>query len=348
MNTNNPTVANNANSVMHAPLISVVVPMYNVAKYINTCLDSILAQSFAQFEIICVDDGCTDNTVDIVQSYQDSRIRLVRQQNKGLAAARNTGINASHGSYIAFLDSDDFWHSDKLELHFKHLCNDPSIGVSYSASAFVDEQGVAMGIGQNPKINNITQQHILCRNPIGNGSAPVIRRLALAQIAFEQTINGETRIAYFDETLRQSEDIECWLRMALNTSWKFEGIAKPLTFYRVNSGGLSANLNKQYASWEQAMEQNSVGHESFFEQWLPLARAYQKRYLARRATVSGNASDAICLILEAISLDFRIVTQEPARTIASLGCALLCALPSGIYKKLERAAMNFLGRKSFA
>ena len=198
----------------HTPLISVVVPMYNVAAYINRCLDSILAQSFEEFEVICVDDGCTDNTVELVEQYDDERIRLVRQENKGLAAARNTGINASHGSFVAFCDSDDFWREDKLLMHFEHLCNNPDVGVSYSASAFVDQDGEPMGIGQYPKVRGITPEHILCRNPIGNGSAPVIRRIALAQIAFLQQINGEQRLAYFDETLRQSEDIECWLRIA--------------------------------------------------------------------------------------------------------------------------------------
>jgi glycosyltransferase involved in cell wall biosynthesis len=335
-------------TVIHTPLISVVVPMYNVEKTINECLDSILTQTFTEFEIICIDDGCTDGSVKLVEAYTDNRIKLVRQINKGLAAARNTGINASHGSFVAFLDSDDFWHAEKLQQHFDHLCNDPEIGVSYSASAFVDDDSVSMGIGQNPKTNNITSEHILCRNPIGNGSAPVIRRIALAQIAFQQEVNGEIRTAYFDETFRQSEDIECWLRMALTTSWKFEGIKQALSYYRVNSGGLSANLSKQYESWERAIQNNLPGNIAFFQQWLPLATAYQKRYLARRATQSGNACDALKLITEAIKLDYRILTQEPVKTSITLGCALLCALPGNIYKKMERAAMNYAGRRGIA
>jgi glycosyltransferase involved in cell wall biosynthesis len=326
------------------PIFSVIVPMYNVSRYIEECINSILSQSFSKFEIICVNDGCTDDTVSKVLQFDDERIQIVSQKNLGLSAARNTGINHSRGIYIAFLDSDDFWAPNKLSRHLEHFLSNRSIGISYSASSFVDENSKPLGIGQNPKLTAITTKDIFCRNPIGNGSAPVIKRAAFNQIARVDNVGGEMRICYFDESMRQSEDVECWLRLSLNTSWRFAGIGEALTFYRVNSGGLSANLEKQFAAWTYAVERNQPGNQPFFAQWYSLATAYQLRYLSRRATQSGNSKDAIRLIHKAISNDSRILLEEPARTIISLGCAYLSALPKGLYKSIQNTGIQLLSR----
>lgn len=339
---------NTVSKYIFPPSISVIIPMYNVERYIKTCLDSVLNQTFKNFEIICVNDGCTDNTVSIVKTYADPRIRIINQANRGLAAARNTGINVSRGTFIALLDSDDFWRSDKLKQHFEHLCSDSTLGVSYSASSFVDDNNNVLGIGQYPQLRNIHPALILCRNPVGNGSSPVIRKLALTQIAFRQLINGEKRKSYFDETLRQSEDIELWVRLALNTGWRFEGIEDTLTFYRVNASGLSANLEKQYESWQFAMQKNRIGHEDFFKRWFSLANAYQKRYLSRRAIQSNNGFDAIRLSISALATNPRILIQEPFKTTTTLFCALLSSLPNGIYNRIQRASMHFLGKYRLA
>lgn len=331
-------------TVNYKPIFSVVVPMYNVSPYIEQCINSILAQSFSSYEIICVDDGCTDDTIDKLLHFKDQRIKIIRQRNRGLSAARNTGINHSRGVYIAFLDSDDFWASNKLERHFEHFCSDTGIGISYSASSFVDENNKPLGIGQNPKLTNISSKDIFCRNPIGNGSSPVIKRAALNQIAQCQIIDNNVRTCFFDENMRQSEDIECWLRLALNTNWLFAGIAEPLTFYRVNSGGLSANLDKQFSAWQYAVEKNRQGNQPFFKQWFSLAKSYQMRYLSRRATQSGNAKDAIRFIHKAIRNDIRILTEEPTRTLISLLCAYLSLIPQKFYKHIQAIGIQFLAR----
>ncbi len=326
------------------PIISVVVPMYNVEQYIERCIRSVLAQTYENFEIICVNDGCTDNTLQILATIEDPRIHVVHQSNKGLAAARNTGITAARGIYIALLDSDDYWASRKLERHLKHLHDNPHVGVSYSQSLFVNEQGKLLGIGQFPKLKNIRPQDILCRNPVGNGSAAVIRRRVLAEIAVVDLDQTRFNPSFFDPALRQSEDIECWLRIALNTQWKFEGIAEPLTYYRVNDGGLSANIQKQKNSWDEAMRKNLRGHEGFFKHWLPLAEAYQKRYLARRAVQSGAGLQALALIHQALVTDPRILVQEPSRTLVTYACCWLSTLPRQLFKVMQSSGMWFLGR----
>ena len=109
--------------------ISIIVPCYNVEKYLPECLDSLLNQTFKYFEIICVNDGSNDSTLSILEKYskKDSRIKIISQKNKGLSGARNTGIDAAKGDYIAFLDSDD-WVDNNFYLKLyeaitKHNCD---------------------------------------------------------------------------------------------------------------------------------------------------------------------------------------------------------------------------------
>ncbi|MFT6208936.1 MAG: glycosyltransferase involved in cell wall biosynthesis, partial [Colwellia sp.] len=96
------------------PIVSVIIPMYNVEKYIEQSIDSVLKQTYHNFEIILVDDGCTDDTLNKVNKFTDPRIRLIHQTNRGLSGARNTGIDSARGLYVALLDADDYWAKDKL------------------------------------------------------------------------------------------------------------------------------------------------------------------------------------------------------------------------------------------
>ena len=105
---------------MSKPVISIIVPIYNVEEFIADCLESILAQTFKDFEVICVDDGSTDKSGLVAESYaaKDSRITVIHQENKGLSGARNTGMDLARGQYLAFCDSDDYYHPDFLEKLF--------------------------------------------------------------------------------------------------------------------------------------------------------------------------------------------------------------------------------------
>ena len=328
------------------PVVSVIIPMYNVGKYIEQSIKSVLKQTYHHFELILVDDGCLDDTLNVVNKFSDPRIRIIHQKNRGLSGARNTGIDAARGLYVALLDADDYWAKDKLAKHIQHLSANPKVGVSYSSSLFINEEGVLLGVGQYPKLKDITTQHIFCRNPVGNGSSPVIRRSLLSEIGYFGVKRDKYRKMYFDETLRQSEDIELWTRIALTTSWKFAGIKKPLTYYRVNNSGLSADVDKQFASWQHAVMLNKDSNPKFFKQFYSLAKAYQLRYLARRAIQSESKLTAFKLIHQAMFCNFRIVFQEPSRTIMTLGCAWLKFLPRELYNSIEKFAMHNFGNSS--
>lgn len=124
------------------PIISVIVPVYNVEKYLDRCVQSILAQSFQEFELILVNDGSTDSSLEICQKYKekDHRIILISQENKGLSAARNTGLRNIHGDYICFIDSDDFIEKDYLKLLYSNLKENDS-DISMCEYFLTDEAG---------------------------------------------------------------------------------------------------------------------------------------------------------------------------------------------------------------
>jgi glycosyltransferase involved in cell wall biosynthesis len=111
------------------PKISVVIPLYNKGFIISETLNSVLAQTFKDFEVIIVNDGSTDNGFEIVSQYTDNRIRLYNQENKGAAAARNLGIEKATGELIAFLDADDYWYPNHLEELFKLYTDLPNCGI---------------------------------------------------------------------------------------------------------------------------------------------------------------------------------------------------------------------------
>lgn len=306
------------------PHVSIVVPAYNTLKSLPETIASLLAQTYTDFEIIVVDDGSTDGTAQWVATQTDPRIRLFRQINRGLAGARNGGIIAAQGELIGFCDGDDLWEPEKLEQHVAYLDENPDIGVSYSASLLVDENNNSLGIVQSPRTEDVSPAHILLRNPVGNGSAPVIRARTLKDIAYRPA--GQSRDWYFDENLRQSEDIECWVRIALTTRWGFGGLSAPLTRYRIIATGLSANLDRQFETWNAMAEKVRVIAPDFAKKWLPAAKAYQLRYLARRAVSLGDGGAAWRMQMRAYASSWHPIFHEPRKTFTTLAATVVMQL----------------------
>lgn len=326
------------------PTASIVIPAYNVAATIRATVESALSQSFDSFEVIVVDDGSTDETPRILAGIDDPRLCVIRQANRGLAGARNGGIAAARGRYVGFLDGDDLWAPGKLAAHVAHLDANPDVGVSFSASSLIDGDDRLLGLHQSPKLCDIAPNDILRRNPVGNGSAPVIRRTALDAIAWRPEDETE-RDWWFDETFRQSEDIECWMRIALLTDWQFEGLAAPLTLYRVNPGGLSANLCRQHETWERMMAKVREANPAFAALNERPARAYQLRYLARRAVSSRDGAVALGLLARASRQSAEPLLREPVKTLTTLAAAAaLSILGAGVFAAIERMAFALLRR----
>lgn len=323
---------------------SVIIPVYKVEKYIAATVQSVLQQTYKEFELLIIDDGSPDQSVEICQQFTDPRIKIIRQQNRGLAGARNTGIRQAQGEYLAFLDGDDLWLPQKLEKHLAHLENSIDVGVSFSRSAFISEAGEELGTYLMPQIKDITVPCLLRDTVIGNGSAAVIRREVFDAIRFQDDLYGAIEDFYFDEHFRRAEDIECWLRIVIQTSWQIEGIPEFLTLYRVNSEGLSANFLKQFESWEKVFEKIRSYAPEQLAQWENLARAYQLRYLARSAVRMQAGKVAVQLIHRALFTYWRIVLEEPRRTVLTWVAAyLVWLLPRSFYCQVDAFASKLRG-----
>jgi hypothetical protein len=326
-----------------APKVTIVVPAYNATATLPATMDSLLAQSFHDFEIVLVDDGATDGTAELCAGYAraEPRVRVVAQSNRGLAGARNTGIAAARGRYIGFCDADDLWCEGKLAAHVAHLDSAPHVGISFSGSAMIDGAGRRTGHRMTPRLTGIDAAHIFCRNPIGNGSALVARAEALRVIAHMPA--GEVERPWvFDETFRQSEDIECWLRLVLSTDWTIEGVPGDLTLYRIHGAGLSANTEAQFASWERMVAKLTPLAPAFFAAHAPAARAFQCRYLARRAVSAGDGGRAAFWLRRAFAASATPLWREPVKTGFTLGAAAcLIVLGPRTFRRAQDALLSF-------
>ncbi|NEN98931.1 MAG: glycosyltransferase family 2 protein [Moorea sp. SIO3I7] len=323
--------------------VSVIIPVYGVENYIAAAVQSVLEQTYTNFEVLIIDDESPDSSIKICQEFSDQRLKIIHQTNRGLAGARNTGIRHAKGDYLAFLDGDDLWLPQKLERHIEHLENFPDIGISFSRSALIDEAGNFMGAYLMPKLSNITISDLFRESPIGNGSAAVVRRELFDTIKYQDNVYGPTEDYYFDENFRRAEDIECWLRIAIQTDWKIEGIPEALTLYRINTQGLSANLFKQFESLEQMIEKTRSYAPTVTSRWENISRAYHLRYLARSAVRLKVGSDAVTFIHRSLSNHWRILLEQPRRTILTLIAAyILWLLPKYIYAQIELLVSKLL------
>jgi glycosyltransferase involved in cell wall biosynthesis len=333
------------------PRVSVVIPTYNAEKFIAKTIQSVLQQTYQDFEILVIDDESPDRSVEICRQFADPRIRIISQPNRGLPGARNTGIRAAKGEFIGFLDADDIWLPHKLAAHIQHFDRNPTVGISFSYSAFIDDEGRLTGLSQRPKrLNGITPDYVLCRNPIGNGSAALLRRQVFDEIAVVDDIHGQSEWFYFDECLQQrsadATDVECWLRISIKTSWAMVGIPEVLTLYRIHAGGLSANSLRQLEALEAVIEKTRCYAPALIAACEHRAKAFHMRYIARRAVTLRDGKLATKMVNRSLAAHWRIVLEEPIKTGLTVGAAyLLKFVPRRLYLKLEQVALNSISDK---
>ena len=219
------------------PEVSVVVTCYNYAHYLEGCIQSILAQTYQNFEIILIDDGSTDGTPDIAGRFQTvPNFFYVRQPNSGQARSKNRGIELARGTYVAFLDADDVWHQEKLEKQIA-LFDQPGVGVVYTGARLMDPEGNHREVGLvgsylQPRAGHVAEW-LLFDNFVWFSSS-VVRKKCL------QELGG------FDESLPMGIDWDLWLRLSMY--WEFAYVNEPLLLYRVgHPGQMSRNSETRRA-----------------------------------------------------------------------------------------------------
>jgi glycosyltransferase involved in cell wall biosynthesis len=210
---------------MPGPLISTVIPTYNYAQFVTAAVESALAQTYPSLnhEVIVVDDGSTDDTRERLAPYMD-RIRYIYQENQGLSAARNTGIREARGDWIALLDSDDVWHSRKLEIQTAYLADHPQVELLGARAVEASGSPWPAIDPTDPVGVRVTYEDVVVKSRFSPSSVLVHRR------CFE-------KVGLFDQTLRSVEDRDMWIRIA--RACYVAALRTPLLWYRVHSGSMS-------------------------------------------------------------------------------------------------------------
>lgn len=212
------------------PKVTVIIATYNAIAYLPSTIDSVIKQTFTDFEVLIVDDGSTDETVDWVSKLVDPRVRLISQANQGVAVARNQGITGARGEYVAFLDADDLWEPTKLEKQVKCLEENPLVGLVNTSIVNIDEQGKPLGAVNASDVEGNVLKYIVEENLILCGSAPMVRRSCL------EAVQG------FDQKLMSAEDWDLWIRLAAR--YDFAVIREPLVLYRQHLNSKSNNIER--------------------------------------------------------------------------------------------------------
>ena len=209
------------------PKVSVIIPTYNRDNYLYSAVKSVLNQTFEDFEIIVVDDASTDNTKQIIDKFDDKRIRYIRhKENKGGSAARNTGIKLSKGKFIAFLDDDDLWMPSKLEKQLDHINKNLEIDAVYTGAWRINKSGKIIRCNF-PSLRGNIFPDILMKNCVGSCSMVLVRKECF------------NRIGLFDENLSAGQDWDMWIRLAKH--YQFDYVNEPLVLYRVHEKRISTN-----------------------------------------------------------------------------------------------------------
>ena len=226
---------------MESPLVSVIMPCYNMEKYISDTIASVRKQTFPHWELVIVDDASTDCTVDSVKSYQnqDDRIRFfVKPTHSGIADTRNQCLKMAQGRYLAFLDSDDVWYPEKLEQQLQFM-TERNIGFSYSSYDCIDDSGNPLHKTVKAKCDLDYEAYL--RNTI----------IGCSTVMLDKTIVGEVVVPNF----RTSEDTATWLNI-LKKGFLAYAIEQPLTSYRIRQHSASSNKLKASTDLWRVYRQN--------------------------------------------------------------------------------------------
>jgi glycosyltransferase involved in cell wall biosynthesis len=212
------------------PQVSVIIPTCNRAELLPRAIRSVLSQSFADFELLVVDDGSDVGNGAIVESFADARIVYTRHPfRRGGAAARNTGIARARAEYVAFLDDDDEWLPDKLARQVELMRkSSPAVGASYTGCLVVESNSGRIRRQIAPRRNGKLYPAILADNFIGGTSSVIAKKSSLE------------RVGSFDESLPSFQDYDLWIRLA--REFDFENIADPLLRYSVHDRQLWTDL----------------------------------------------------------------------------------------------------------
>lgn len=268
----------------HAP-ISVIIPAYNAERFIALTLESIQAQTLRAAEVIVVDDGSADRTFEIARDYG---VRIIRQSNMGLSAARNVGVRAATQPWIAFVDADDLWTPDKIERQWEALSLYPEADMISCDHQRIDSRGELLDPPQSdPHLRRqyarahglqLAPSITLFKKVLGD-LFPLFSLLPSAVLVKREALLA---CGLFDEKLRCTEDLECFLRVLADRSLLY--VERPLVYYRRHEHNLSNNVLGMHLALEEVGEKINLCADQYVT---GVREAFQKR-LRQSAIESGR------------------------------------------------------------
>jgi glycosyltransferase involved in cell wall biosynthesis len=289
--------------------VSVIIPTYNRAHLVGRAIRSVLAQTYEDWECIMVDDCSTDDTEAVVKGFSDPRIRYVRREkNGGGSAARNTGIREARGKYLAFLDSDDEWRTQKLEkqIHIFEASDLSNVGLVYCGASMIYDRWVEV---HRPRCRgNTAYRALLKSDPIGSTSRVMIERRVLLEVGG------------FDEALPARQDHDLWLRIAEYYQVDFS----PECLVILHRGETESRITTNWPAVARA-------HELFYHKHRERMIAEKLEYAhVTRVGIQFHRSGQVTL---ARTWYRKALTTKP-RGLMARACLLFSGLPHPIFRKL--------------
>ncbi|GFO66732.1 glycosyl transferase [Geomonas limicola] len=270
-----------------APAVSVIVPCYNTAQFLGDAIASALGQTCEDLEVLVIDDGSTDSTPEVTASFlKDPRVRYVRQDNQGLSAARNKGIELSRGEFVALLDADDIWEPEKLERQLTVFGNLPECGLVFSDFATFDDRGTIAAQKNQAILERLSLpefSQLFSRNNFMYPSTVIVRRTVLEQVGG------------FDTSLKSAEDYDMWLRVARVS--QVAGVTAHLVWIRQHGSNMSLNIPRMLNNEIAAVQKNAAGVSAW-----ALRKRLAKIYClnADRSVHAGKSGQALKLLVQGL------------------------------------------------
>ena len=254
------------------PKVSVIIPNYNYEKFIAATVESVLSQTYGNIEIIIIDDGSKDNSLEVLKQFGD-KIRVIEQKNAGVSVARNHGVSLSTGEYIAFLDADDIWLPEKLERQIEKFNSDAEIGLVHCSMTLINPKEEPIGEMNNGQEGFVSEEFLLFERGVvvGAGSTALVKRSIFDEVGG------------FDLRLSTAADWDfCY---QVSRKHKIGFVPEPLVLYRMHGTNMHGNINamehdmllgfdKAFA--EKSDDLRKIKNECYGNLYMTLAGSYYK------------------------------------------------------------------------
>ncbi len=299
-----------------------ILPVFNVARYVRESIHSVLSQSWTDLELLAIDDGSTDGTVREIEQIGDGRVSLLRQEHRGPASARNNGLRHARGEFIAFLDGDDVWVDGKLAQDVAQLVDHPEIDLVFAAMRMVDAEGRDLGRTVRRWNGVITLRELLIENIIGTGTV-TMRRSACE------------RTGWFDEELPAAADYDYWLRVALLRPSGVYGSERVSMLHRRRPGQLTRDWKLQERAALAILAKARSRCPEQVDSVQDRAEANLYRALSAAAYEIGELQSAVRLFRTAMSRAPAFLLKDKRTWLHASALLSRCVLPRGMHEKLE-------------